>query len=245
MTLAGTRSDRHGAAGPPLAKIDFSDIPSWSDDDHLAAFRAFCVGAEAIASTQPKTRALGVDGAGLQRIAQAALAAQPIETSKDARYFFEKHFVPHRIDAAGFVTGYFEPEVEASRTRTSRFAVPLLGRPSDLVDVAEADRPPGWDPEIRFAKKTPAASRRSSTAPRLRRGRSLVADLRSPSSKARSMRSSFTCRGQRGLGLRRARRCGSPSQESPAIPTRRSGGLRSSADCCRSKAPTRTGSKRG
>ncbi len=152
MNRAGTRSEPASDTAL-LAKIDFSDIPSWRDDDHFAAFRTFLVGAAAIAQRPPKTRALGIDGDGLQRIAQAALATEPLATPEAARAFFEENFVPHRIGAPGFVTGYFEPEVAASRTPTKRFTVPLLRRPSDLVDVTDANRPSGWDPEIRFARK--------------------------------------------------------------------------------------------
>ena len=155
MNRAGISSDASSdVTAPLLARIDFSDIPGWRDDDHAAAFRTFLVGAATTASAPPKTRALGVDGAGLQRIAHAALAVGPAQTLEAARAFFEEYFVPHRVASPGFVTGYFEPEVAASRTPTRRFTVPLFRRPSDLVDVTDESRPAGWDPEIRFARKT-------------------------------------------------------------------------------------------
>ena len=50
-----------------------------------------------------------------------------------------RHFVPVRVEpeagGQGFVTGFYEPEAEASPVRTERFTVPLLSRPADLVDV--------------------------------------------------------------------------------------------------------------
>jgi membrane-bound lytic murein transglycosylase A len=140
------------AERPILEKIRFSDIPAWEEDDHAAAFGALRAGAPLIAATPPKTRALGIDGVGLQRAARAALAERP--AGEGARAFFERWFVPHRIAAAGFVTGYYEPEVEASRALTARFAVPLYRRPADLVEIGEAERPPGWDPEMRFGRRT-------------------------------------------------------------------------------------------
>ncbi len=155
MNRAGTSSGASpDAMAPLLERIDFSDIAGWRDDDHVAAFRTFLIGAAAIASALPKTRALGVDGAGLQRVARAALAAGPAPTLETARAFFEDRFVAHRIAAPGFVTGYYEPEVAASRAATRRFTVPLLSRPPDLVDVTDENRPAGSDPEIRFARKT-------------------------------------------------------------------------------------------
>jgi len=138
---------------PVLFKIDFSDIAGWRDDDHVAAFEAFLAGAHAMKDAPPKTRALGVDGVALQETARAALAAAPLDAPA-ARAFFEDRFVPHRINAPGFVTGYFEPEVAASRTPTPRFSIPLLCRPSDLVDVSDENRPPEWDASIRFARET-------------------------------------------------------------------------------------------
>jgi membrane-bound lytic murein transglycosylase A len=149
------------AASPPvptsgvqsvLHPISFSDIDSWRDDDHAAALAAFRVSADAIAEAPPKTRALGVDGGALSRLGESV--PQRDADRHAARRFFELNFVPHRIEAAGFVTGYYEPEVEASRERTDRFTTPLYRRPADLVDVPLGERPAGWDPEVRFARDT-------------------------------------------------------------------------------------------
>ena len=144
------------AKKPILERMRFSDIASWRDDDHRAAFATFLAGARLIAETPPKARALGIAGIGLQRVARAALALAEPQTGEAARSFFERWFVPHRINARGFVTGYYEPEVEASREPTARFSVPLYRRPADLVDFGEMERPPGWDPEMRFARRTEA-----------------------------------------------------------------------------------------
>src|SRR5690606_13183276 len=77
-----------------------------------------------------------------------------------ARRFFERHFAPAQVsplDAEhGFVTGFYEPVVEASPARAGKFTVPLLSRPDDLVDVNDADRPDGMDPSLAFGRRTPA-----------------------------------------------------------------------------------------
>ncbi|MGL5137506.1 MAG: murein transglycosylase A, partial [Beijerinckiaceae bacterium] len=44
---------------------------------------------------------------------------------------------------AGFLTGYYEPEVDGSRIRSAAFAAPLLGRPDDLVTIAQGETLPG------------------------------------------------------------------------------------------------------
>ncbi|HEX9904468.1 MAG TPA: MltA domain-containing protein [Propylenella sp.] len=137
-----------------LLPTGFGDIVGWRDDDHAAAFRAFLIGAPRIAKTLPKTRGLGIDGAALRDIACAALRMPANLGASAARAFFETHFRPLRIGARGFVTGYYEPEVEAARERSAKFSVPLYRCPSDLVEVSDRRRPAEWDPEMRFGMTT-------------------------------------------------------------------------------------------
>ena len=49
-----------------------------------------------------------------------------------------------RADAEdrGLITGYYEPLLKGSRTKTARFNVPLFARPDDLLVVDFADRYP-------------------------------------------------------------------------------------------------------
>ncbi len=136
----------------PLQVIPFADIAGWSEDDHCAALAAFRGSADLIAAAPPKTRALRVDGEALSRVARESLRLSCTDRAA-AREFFERNFIPHAIEAAGFVTGYYEPEVEASLIPTARFNIPLYRRPPDLVEVPADDRPPGWNPEIRFARR--------------------------------------------------------------------------------------------
>lgn len=134
-----------------LSEIRFEDIAGWADDDHPAALAAFRRGAGG--PLPPKTRGLGIDGAGLAAALAEAQALGDEPSAEDARHFFETRFRPFRIGAEGFVTGYFEPEVEASPVRTARFPVPLHARPPELVEVDDSNRPRGWDPQIRFAAR--------------------------------------------------------------------------------------------
>jgi membrane-bound lytic murein transglycosylase A len=132
----------------------FADIPGWRDDDHAAALAAFRVGTRALLARPPKTRRLGISGRGLQRAAEIA-AALPAEVGLDAaRGFFEANFAPFGILGAGFVTGYFEPDVAASLSRSSRFSVPLYRRPPDLIEIGNGEAPADWDPALRFARAT-------------------------------------------------------------------------------------------
>ncbi len=137
-----------------LRATSFSEIAGWTDDAHEAALDAFLAGASYFEKTPPKTRELGVEGVALSEAVRAACRLR--EGGRDtARAFFERHFVPHRIDSdvAGFVTGYYEPEVAASQTRTDTFNVPLYRRPDDLIQIAASARPANWDPEMEFGRR--------------------------------------------------------------------------------------------
>lgn len=152
----------HTAAVPAalsslLTPVSFDALPGWRADSLLPALRAFARSAHQVVEKPYRTGSLGI---ALSAFAEAHAAARalsgmsaPDETT--ARAFFESHFIPCRVAPAdgghGFVTGYYEPEAEASRTRTARFTVPLYARPADLVDVDDASRPEGLDPYFAFA----------------------------------------------------------------------------------------------
>ena len=61
----------------------------------------------------------------------------PTDDHETVRQFFEGWFSPFMVtnngNADGLFTGYFEPELAGSRSRSRRFSVPILGKPKDLV----------------------------------------------------------------------------------------------------------------
>lgn len=77
----------------------------------------------------------------------------------DIGLFFENHFRPYRRRASdgsviGCVTGYYEPDVRAARTKSVGYSVPLLSRPPDLVNlVPEAGRALGSG-QLTHARRT-------------------------------------------------------------------------------------------
>ncbi len=81
---------------------------------------------------RPDTKALGTS---LRDPCRAARAAD-IPDGARAKAFFEEHFLPLRIsrlgEDAGFVTGYYEPVIDGSRTQTDVYTVPVYRRPSNL-----------------------------------------------------------------------------------------------------------------
>jgi len=145
MPLGAAWSELGGAA-PAFEPVAFGDLPGWSDDDQLAAFRCFLRSAPALgrsgSSASGKTQ---VAGEALVRAARcAADEADRITTPDAARAFFEAWFIPHRLvhrGAEGLLTGYYEPVLPGARACEGPFHVPVYRRPPDLVNlVAEEER---------------------------------------------------------------------------------------------------------
>lgn len=140
-----------------LRVIDYQSLPCWSDDRLGEAFSAFRRSAMRALETPYKSGALGVEaGAFESSFREARILENPDDAT--ARDFFERHFAPCLIylheGEQGFVTGFYEPQVEASPVKTAKFSVPLLARPADLVKVDDCNRPEGFDPYLAFARQS-------------------------------------------------------------------------------------------
>lgn len=137
---------------PTMTEIAFTAIPGWQEDDQgkaLAAFLRFCVPPFPFLRAEPFGLSAG-DAADLCREASEV----PDADTDAARSFFEARFTPYRIDTNGFVTGYFEPELPASRVRTPDFSVPLLKAPAGLEAITDANRPEDWPAELSHGLRT-------------------------------------------------------------------------------------------
>jgi membrane-bound lytic murein transglycosylase A len=122
-------------SGSQYAPVAWADLLGWSNDDHLAAYKAFRTSCTPIAAqhTLPSDpKALGIS---LREPCRAAKAADITDGVK-AKVFFEEYFLPLRIsrlgETDGFVTGYYEPVIDGSRTQTDIYNVPVYRRPSNL-----------------------------------------------------------------------------------------------------------------
>jgi membrane-bound lytic murein transglycosylase A len=139
--------------------VSFADLPGWIADDQSGAFEAFRRSAMYILSKPYRSGSLGVVFSSFSEAYEAARATKSL-THGEAKAFFEIHFVPARVvpedSDSGLVTGFYEPEVEASPFRTERFCLPLLSRPADLIDIDDENRPDGMDPYLAFARQTGA-----------------------------------------------------------------------------------------
>ncbi len=140
---------------PRLEPIDFGSLAGWIEDDHLAALLAFRRSAQALAQGKDSPRRAQPASPELVATARAALCPD-IATDAQARRFFETRFRPFRIateNGAGFLTGYYEPCVPASKVETEEFPWPILGRPADLVAFGLDAAPAGFPSEVTGARR--------------------------------------------------------------------------------------------
>ena len=108
----------------------FADLPGWLADDLRDVKIAFAENCKGVRSKPEWT---------------SACARYPFDAPlAEQRAFIEREFVPYQLTRAdaedrGLITGYYEPLLKGSRTKTSRFKVPLYARPDDLLVVDLGD----------------------------------------------------------------------------------------------------------
>lgn len=135
--LASALSDQPGLPYR-LVETSFAALPGFAEDDHREAWQVFRRSAEAIAHGQPALRPAVPYPESLIELCRWAIDRPCSGSGSEARRFFEASFKPHRIlplgtsDGAGFLTGFYEPEVDGSRSQSDDFTAPVLARPPDL-----------------------------------------------------------------------------------------------------------------
>lgn len=134
-----------------LTMVSFADLPGWAQDHPAEALEPFLAGCRQLPDAA-SARSLGGQGQAALLGGQpaqwqpACAAGAQVAPGDDvaARAFFEAYFQPYEVaDAAApaanrtaaLFTGYFDPEVNGSRTEVGPYRSPLLGRPPDLVQV--------------------------------------------------------------------------------------------------------------
>src|SRR5215831_4802415 len=128
-------------SGSQLEPVKWTELAGWTADDHLAAFAAYRESCRAARKT-PRSDDHAAISAALWNVCRDAMGLRP-QDADTARAFFERNFQPVRIarlgEAAGLLTGYFEPVVAGSRLPSPEFHVPVYRRPRDLVAVGYKD----------------------------------------------------------------------------------------------------------
>jgi len=112
----------------PFEAVDFRAIGGWKDGEQAAAWPALLVSCQALRWRE------GWRGA----CTRAMELRNP--TDDEARRLLEEHFVAWRLanpDGAldGLVTGYYEPLLRGSRTKSAPYLYALYGPPDDLLTI--------------------------------------------------------------------------------------------------------------
>ncbi|MGE6742465.1 murein transglycosylase A [Allorhizobium pseudoryzae] len=139
-----------------LRRMDFSELRGWGIDDPRPLFAVMRLCLEHIRQNKPyRTGSLGLTAADLLPLLSAAIEAAPADAAA-ARAFFEAQTVPFLIERTsnqkGFVTAFYEPEVEVSDKPDSGYRYPFYRRPADLVDLDDANRPQDMDASYVFGR---------------------------------------------------------------------------------------------
>lgn len=116
-----------GLAVPALQAVAWHTVSGWHEDDPALAWDAFMQSCSTL-KRQPAWQAVC-----------SAATAQSLKPEA-LRRFFEENFIPYRVvnpDSSneGMITGYYEPLLNGSRTRNSRYRYPLYSPPSDLLVI--------------------------------------------------------------------------------------------------------------
>lgn len=135
-----------------LEPVSFGDLPGWRDDDPIAVIEAMRRCHTHVSTVKPyRSGSLGISVDDL--MPAFAASSGDVAAPGQARDFFERHFVPFRIKpetGSGFVTAFYEPEIEVRAEADETYRYPLYRRPEDLVDIDDTNRPEDMDPYFAF-----------------------------------------------------------------------------------------------
>lgn len=150
------------AADYRLKRLDYATLPGWNGDDPRSLFPAMRDCLAHIRSVKPyRTGSLGLTSEDLVPVLEAAVDAD-LSTAETARAFFEARFIPFEISPAdkpaGFVTAFYEPEVDVAASPDGTYRYPFYRRPDELVDIDDTNRPAALDPSYAFALRNPDGS---------------------------------------------------------------------------------------
>ncbi len=144
------------ATGFALQAVSFDGLKGWGDDDPSSLFEVLDACRRHISEIKPyRTGSLGLTAIDLLPLLEEAKDFRP-SSAQEARTFFEKRCQPFRIirtdGANGFVTAFYEPELEVSDRPDAIFRFPIYRRPDDLIDLDDQNRPAELDGSYAFAR---------------------------------------------------------------------------------------------
>ncbi|MGO7206286.1 MltA domain-containing protein, partial [Rhizobium ruizarguesonis] len=139
-----------------LQAISFDTLEGWKDDDPSGLFEVMRSCRRQITDVKPyRTGSLGLSSEDLLPLLAAAEDFTP-SSPASARGLFETHcrpFLIRRKDGnSGFVTAFYEPDIDVSERPDEIFRFPFYRRPDDLIDLDDANRPAELDKAYAFGR---------------------------------------------------------------------------------------------
>lgn len=105
------------------------ELPNWAQEPVRPALEAFVRGCDVLDQQDP-----------WKAVCTQARAILGGSDESEAVRFFETNFDPYRVvnpddSTSGMITGYYEPLLHGSRTRTRRYRYPIYAAPPDLLTI--------------------------------------------------------------------------------------------------------------
>ncbi len=117
---------------PTFAPSTWEKLPDWNSVDLTQSWNAMLQGCRALKS-KPQWQPICADADRVDK-----------NDSEAQRKFYEERMVPFQVfnsdgSESGTITGYYEPLLKGSRTRTERFRFPLYAVPDDMLEIDLGD----------------------------------------------------------------------------------------------------------
>jgi membrane-bound lytic murein transglycosylase A len=108
--------------------VDWSSVEGYAQDDLAAAWGALKQSCSVLRNRDT------------WQAACTAIEQTATMTDRALRTLLLTHFTPYQVSnpdgsVSGMITGYYEPMLKGSRTRTERYRYPLYSQPEDLINV--------------------------------------------------------------------------------------------------------------
>ena len=103
-----------------LTRSEYSELPNFEDENYEEVFNSFLNNCKSV-KTQKIYQTLCLEA----------------RDAKNMKEFTRKNFIPYEIDSRDpLLTGYYEPELHGSFSKSSRYKYPIYNTPKDLVTVS-------------------------------------------------------------------------------------------------------------
>lgn len=142
--LSGCSGEQHTAdikSKVNVQQVPFSQLSGWNNDDFKEIISIFSKNCKYILNNKNEyiyNSQIKIKTSDYKDICHR-FTGKNINTSKQMKDFMEAEFIPYSVadgdNYEGTFTSYYEAEINASFTKTSKYKYPIYGKPNDLVEL--------------------------------------------------------------------------------------------------------------